>query len=263
MPAWPHEAAGFISLGGAMHAHQTHQFPFLCDEIKLLRHVIHEGGAVWGVCLGAQLVCEAAGGDVYKLKAPEVGWVSVEKEVDDPLLHNVSSPFTAFCWHEYACKVPSHLAPRGQQRRRPCRSSAPAAGRGPRSSILRSTPPSPLTGWTTRRRTSSTWTTAWHDKLRADTADNLSANATLCRQITENFVVHSGLLRRAERRERPRTQDGGAVAPPSCTRFRAAPRGRGACERSHGVVLGSTSVREGCVEGDSITQSVYYHHRGS
>lgn len=193
LPAWPHEAAGFISLGGAMHAYQTHQFPFLCDEIKLLRHVIHEGGAVWGVCLGAQLVCEAAGGDVYKLKAPEVGWVSVEKEVDDPLLHNVSSPFTAFCWHEYACKVPStsHLVASSDAGPQVFR----AGGRAWATQFHPEIDATVAPHWVEdAAKNLKHVDDAWHDKLRADTADNLSANATLCRQITENFVVHSGLL---------------------------------------------------------------------
>ena len=41
--------------------------------------------------------------------------------------------------------------------------------------------------------------------------------------------------------------------------FPGSPSGRGACERSHEVVLGGTSTVEGCVEGDSSVQDVYYH----
>jgi GMP synthase-like glutamine amidotransferase len=192
LPAWPLEAAGFISLGGAMHVHETHRHAFLAAEVKLLRRVIHAGGPVWGVCLGAQLVAQAAGGDVYKLKTPEVGWVSVEKEADDPLLQGVSSPFTAFCWHEYACTVPttSHLIASSAQGVQVFR----AGGRA----------------WATQFHPELDAVTAphwvedaaekhahlgeeWRRSLREDTEKNLTANAVLCRRITENFVLASGL----------------------------------------------------------------------
>ena len=104
LPEWPGETAGLISLGGAMHVTETHEHPFLADEIKLMRRIVHEGGPVWGICLGAQLLAVAGGGDVYKRKAPEIGWTPIEKLADDPLLRGVPSPFVAFNWHEYACR---------------------------------------------------------------------------------------------------------------------------------------------------------------
>jgi hypothetical protein len=36
---------------------------------------------------------------------------------------------------------------------------------------------------------------AWVEKLRKDTEDNMTAGEHLCRQLTENFVVHCGLAR--------------------------------------------------------------------
>ena len=68
LPAWPDETAGLISLGGAMHATQTREYPFLAEEIKLMRRMVHEGAPVWGICLGAQLLAIAAGGDAYRRK---------------------------------------------------------------------------------------------------------------------------------------------------------------------------------------------------
>ena len=106
LPEWPDGTAGLISLGGAMHATQTKDYPFLAAEIKLMRRVVHEGGPVWGICLGAQLLAIADGGDAYRRKHPEVGWTSIEKVADDPLLRGISSPFVAFNWHEYSCKLP-------------------------------------------------------------------------------------------------------------------------------------------------------------
>lgn len=193
LPAWPGEAAGLISLGGAMHAHQTHQFPFLGDEVKLLRHVIHDGGPVWGVCLGAQLVCEAAGGDVFKLKAPEVGWVAVEKECDDALLHEISSPFTVFSWHEYACKVPatSHLVAGSDVAVQVFRAGGNAWATQFHPEVDAAIAPH----WVDdAAKNLKHVDAAWLEQLRRDTEANLAANGRLCHTITRNFVTHCGLL---------------------------------------------------------------------
>lgn len=106
LPNWPTETAGVISLGG--HANVKHAGH---AEVSLLRRIVHEGGPVWGIGLGAELLTLATGGEVYQKRKPELGWVTVEKVVDDPLLHGVASPFVAFCWHARACKLSptSHL----------------------------------------------------------------------------------------------------------------------------------------------------------
>jgi GMP synthase (glutamine-hydrolysing) len=194
LPEWPHETSGIISLGGAMHVTQTKQYPFLAAEIKLMRRIVHEGGPVWGICLGAQLLTLASGGDVFRLARPEVGWISIEKVVDDPLLRGVSSPFTAFGWHAYACRVPStsHLVAErdgGMQVSR-------AGGRA----------------WATQFHPEIDANLAPHwlvdaakdhpelgcdlsERLHAETAEYLPGNAAFCRRLTENFVLTAGLLR--------------------------------------------------------------------
>ena len=100
------ELSALIALGGAMHVTQTREFPFLEAEKQLMRRMVQAGAPVWGICLGAQVLTEAVGGEVYKRERPEIGWVSIEKVADDPLLRGISSPFVAFGWHEYSCKLP-------------------------------------------------------------------------------------------------------------------------------------------------------------
>lgn len=106
VPEWPRECSALMSLGGAMHVTQDDQFPFLAAERDLMRVMLEAGAPLWGICLGAQLLTQAADGEVYRRDEPEVGWVEIERVADDPLLRGLDSPFTAFAWHEYSCKLP-------------------------------------------------------------------------------------------------------------------------------------------------------------
>jgi len=193
MPEWPHEASGIIALGGAMNITQTREFPFLAQEVKLLRRIIHEGGPVWGICLGAQLLTLAAGGDVYRRKAPEVGWVRVEKVAEDPLLHGVSSPFVAFNWHAYSCCVPptSHLVATCDDGVQAFR----AGGRAWATQFHPEVDAAMAPHWVRdAAREHPHFDAAAIVRLEADTAEHLPAYPAFCRRLTENFVLTSGLL---------------------------------------------------------------------
>ena len=193
LPEWPHETSGIIALGGAIHATQTRAFPFLEDEIKLMRRIVHEGGPVWGVCLGAQLLALAAGGDVYKRKKPEVGWVSIEKVAEDPLLRGISSPFVAFGWHAYSCRVPatSHLIARTGDGVQAFRAGGKAWATQFHPEVDAAMAPHWVIDAAEEHREQGK---DWIEQLHADTEKYLPAYPSFCRRLTENFVVTSGLL---------------------------------------------------------------------
>ncbi|MCX6373672.1 MAG: type 1 glutamine amidotransferase [Actinobacteria bacterium] len=198
LPEWPHEASGIIALGGSMHVTQTREHPFLADEIKLMRRIIHEGGPVWGVCLGAQLLTLAAGGDVYKRMTPEVGWVSIEKVADDPLLRGISSPFVAFSWHEYSCRVPatSHLVARAGDGVQAFRAGGRAWATQFHPEVDAVMAPHWVRDAAKERHEQGE---GWIERLRADTDRYLPAYPSFCRTLTENFVLTSGLVPADER----------------------------------------------------------------
>ena len=199
LPEWPHEASGIIALGGSMHVTQTREYPFLSGEIKLMRRIVHEGGPLWGVCLGAQLLALAAGGDVYRRKKPEVGWIRIEKVADDPLLRGISSPFVAFSWHACSCSVPatSHLIARkgdGVQAFR-------AGGRAWATQFHPEIDVVMAPHWVRdAAEEHHEQGKDWIDELRADTDRYLPAYPSFCRTLTENFVLMSELLHADERR---------------------------------------------------------------
>ena len=193
LPAWPQETAGLIAMGGAMHVTQTMEYPFLEPEIRLMRRVLHEGGPVWGICLGAQLLTLAAGGDVYRRKKPEVGLVGIEKVADDPLLRGVPSPFVAFNWHEYSCRLPatSQLVARRGSGVQVFRAGGKAWATQFHPEVDAALAPHWVSDAAKERHEQGK---DWLEQLHADTDRYLPEYPSFCRKLTENFVLMSGLL---------------------------------------------------------------------
>src|SRR5512137_2483989 len=66
-----------ISLGGSMSAADELHFPFIRDEVALLRSAVVAGVPVLGICLGARILARSLGGSARRAPVPERGWSSV------------------------------------------------------------------------------------------------------------------------------------------------------------------------------------------
>jgi GMP synthase (glutamine-hydrolysing) len=64
-----------VILGGPMAVYDN--LPYLQKEQELIRSAMKNDTPVLGVCLGSQLIAQAAGGRVYKAKKKEIGWHNV------------------------------------------------------------------------------------------------------------------------------------------------------------------------------------------
>jgi GMP synthase-like glutamine amidotransferase len=98
-----------ISLGGAMRADDEQQFPFIHDEISLLRSAVVAGVPVLGISLGARILARALGGAVRRAPVAERGWSNIRLTPAgqrDTLFAGLSSPLQAFHWHEEAFSLP-------------------------------------------------------------------------------------------------------------------------------------------------------------
>jgi GMP synthase-like glutamine amidotransferase len=101
----PHRYDAVLVLGGGMHVDQDDRHPWLPGERALIADLIARRTPVLGVCLGSQLVAQAAGAEVGPLPGGlEIGWHDVELEPAaraDPVLAALPRRFRAFQWHEY------------------------------------------------------------------------------------------------------------------------------------------------------------------
>ncbi|MDQ3758444.1 MAG: type 1 glutamine amidotransferase, partial [Actinomycetota bacterium] len=108
-PADPLGYDALMIFGGAMHADDEAKFSWLAPEKDLLRKLLDTGVPTLGVCLGSQLLAEAAGAPVERAPAPEIGWFRVDVTAEgatDPLLEGLEPDFEAFQWHSYRSPLP-------------------------------------------------------------------------------------------------------------------------------------------------------------
>jgi GMP synthase (glutamine-hydrolysing) len=108
-PGDPSSYDAVMTFGGAMHADQEGDHRWLRNEKALLRELIARRVPLLGMCLGSQLVAEAAGAGARRASAPEIGWHEVELTsagAADPLLGDLPRSFEAFQWHSYEAPLP-------------------------------------------------------------------------------------------------------------------------------------------------------------
>jgi GMP synthase-like glutamine amidotransferase len=98
-----------LVFGGAMHVDQESQHAWLPGEKDLLRGLLASGTPVLGVCLGAQVLAEVAGGAARRAREAEIGWKDVWLTLEaagDPVLGALPERFESFQWHSYAISAP-------------------------------------------------------------------------------------------------------------------------------------------------------------
>src|SRR4051812_40551381 len=94
------ETEGLIVMGGSMGVYESDRYPFLKDEIALVRAAAEAGRPVMGICLGSQLIAAALEARVYPGPRKEIGWFSIEvTSPGDPFTQGLPASFMGFHWH--------------------------------------------------------------------------------------------------------------------------------------------------------------------
>ena len=103
------EFDGLLILGGAMSVYDEEKFPWLGAEKAFLQTTLRAGKITLAICLGAQLLAQALGGEVRQNPAPEIGFWTVRfsaKALTHPLLRGWPDKATVLHWHFDTFTVP-------------------------------------------------------------------------------------------------------------------------------------------------------------
>lgn len=124
------EVRVLVVLGGTMGVSDigNPKFPFLAQEIEVLKRLIAADRPVLGICLGSQLLAHAAGAKVYPIPKPsakpedppvpnpELGWGPVTFPFPggtEPLVMGLMDGAEMFHWHFDTFDLPKLPAPAG------------------------------------------------------------------------------------------------------------------------------------------------------
>jgi GMP synthase-like glutamine amidotransferase len=114
-----------VVLGGPMSVYEEEQYPWLLREKSFLNDCLHSDVKLLGLCLGAQLIADVLGADVYPMDGEEKGWHPITW-TDQARVHRITNGLPhqhrVFHWHGDTFDVPDegvHLASS-----EPCRNQA-------------------------------------------------------------------------------------------------------------------------------------------
>ena len=98
-----------IVMGGPMDTWQEKIHPWLKIEKENIHNFVSiKKKPYLGLCLGAQLLSEAIGGKVRKMKTPEIGVLNISINNDKSIFNGLDKNLKALQWHSYeVCELPA------------------------------------------------------------------------------------------------------------------------------------------------------------
>ncbi len=105
--------SAIVVMGGPMGVYDEAEFPFISDELRLLKSAFGLKIPVLGVCLGAQLMARAAGAKVMRGDKKEIGFYRLRLTPagrGDTLLLGLPEEFTVFQWHGDTFNIPPNAS---------------------------------------------------------------------------------------------------------------------------------------------------------
>ena len=97
-----------VVMGGPMSVNDKNEYPWLADEKKFIRSVIESEKSTLGICLGAQLIANAMGGNVFQNSVKEIGWFPVQAVASsNNAVFRFPMETVVFHWHGETFSLPS------------------------------------------------------------------------------------------------------------------------------------------------------------
>lgn len=97
-----------IILGGPMSVHDETAYPWLIQEKAFVKEFLTSGKPILGICLGAQLIANVLGANVYPGPEKEIGWFPITACTTDTESFSFAPTLTAFHWHEETFDLPEN-----------------------------------------------------------------------------------------------------------------------------------------------------------
>lgn len=72
-----------VVLGGPIGVFEVDNYPFISEELDLIRQRVTRNAPTLGICLGAQMIAHVCGGSVYSAEEKEIGWSPLKLTYDE------------------------------------------------------------------------------------------------------------------------------------------------------------------------------------
>ena len=106
------DVSGLAFLGGTMSVNDP--FPWIEDELRLIRQAAEHKLPVLGHCFGSQLISKALGGTVSPMPVKEIGWHTIElvdNAVTREWFDELPQRMKVLIWHHDAFTLPDGATP--------------------------------------------------------------------------------------------------------------------------------------------------------
>lgn len=96
-----------VVMGGPMSVNDETGHPWLVEEKRFIKSTIEAGKSVLGICLGAQLIANSMGSNVFSNAEKEIGWFPVESvEAQSSSIFRFPEVTEVFHWHGETFSLP-------------------------------------------------------------------------------------------------------------------------------------------------------------
>lgn len=97
-----------VVMGGPMSVNDETEHPWLVREKEFIKCAIESGKPVLGICLGAQLIANSMGGEVFPNSVKEIGWFPVEAvQSERASVFRFPKETEVFHWHGETFSLPT------------------------------------------------------------------------------------------------------------------------------------------------------------